>query len=85
MKKLLTIVVLVTTFLSCKNLEETTYEVTIEVHYPSRVDTIEVKGVSSSYPELSSFRGTNYVGDLYSNTTPLRILNVKETSVNCCE
>jgi len=56
------------------------YEVTMEINYPNKIDTITVINESKFYPELRSYRGTNYVTDFYETSTPIKIVSIKEVN-----
>ena len=58
--------------------EKKLYRVTIEVHLPTRIDTVTVDGESYNYPQVGSDRGTNYVAGVYETTAPIKIISVKE-------
>ena len=60
--------------------EEKNYEVKIIVFYPTLIDTIVVKGSSRFYPELSSYKGSNFISGIYETTAPIKIISVKELS-----
>lgn len=65
------------TLISCID-EPKTYQVTIEVHYPSRIDTLTIEGQSRRYPEIDSRRGSNYIYGFYETSAPIKIIKIVE-------
>jgi hypothetical protein len=72
-------------FVSCNDSTLVRYEVTVEVHYPTRVDTVKVVGDFYDIPRVESSRGTNYIytdGDYVGKTcietsAPINIIEYK--------
>jgi hypothetical protein len=70
---------------SCQDKTLVRYEVTVGVHYPTRVDTVTVVGDFYETPKVESGRGTNYIftdGDHVGKTcietsAPLKIIEYK--------
>jgi hypothetical protein len=72
--------------ISCERSQLYKYELTIEVHYPTRIDTLKLEGMFNDKPEVSSDRGSNkiYVDDDYVGKTcfessaPINIIEYKQ-------
>lgn len=87
MKKIILILCLLL-FVACRDVKDlNTYEIVVEVHYPTRVDTVTLTGKSYKYPVVSSYEGSNTIycfddsfGGITSvmgTTAPIKILEVK--------
>lgn len=86
MKKLITLT-LILLFVSCETLTENTYYIKYEVHYASRIDTLEFTGSFREYPCVHSSRGTNSIyysnnernwNSLIESSAPINIIEVKQ-------
>jgi hypothetical protein len=75
---LLLIVLMGRVMVGCDDREYKNYSVTLEIHYPSKVDTITIVNKSKYYPELSSTRGSNIIYGFYETSAPIKILEIKE-------
>lgn len=70
---------------SCKEKTLVRYELTVEVHYPTRIDTIKLVGDFYEVPVVQSSRGSDYIlvdGDYLGKTcietsAPIRIIEYK--------
>jgi hypothetical protein len=52
----------------------------MEIHYPSKIDTVTVQNSVREYPELNSSQGTNRVYGFYETSAPIKILSITEIS-----
>jgi len=86
MKKLLLLITLCITILfSCQNTKKLkTYQLTVEVYYPNKIDTIIITGEFEKFPKIVSINGSNKIYDdmsqgcHISTSAPLKIINVYE-------
>lgn len=77
MKKI-TISLLGLLIVGCGLPPEKRYEVTMEIYYPNKVDTITRINTIHYYPRLDSNKGTNSVSGFYETSAPIKILKIKE-------
>lgn len=87
--KLFLVILLLFSLFSCEKSRGIVYEIKVEVHYPSRVDTLTFKEEFLAYPKVTSHEGTNVIikGDPYDmsydeplleTTAPVSIVSVEK-------
>jgi len=72
-------IVVVLAFTSCEAVIPDTkkYEIVLEVHYPTRIDTVKIVNEMSYYPYLFSNRGSNDIAG-FTTTAPIKVISIKE-------
>lgn len=71
--------------MSCEERRLYTYELTVEIHYPTRIDTVKLEGVFLDEPQVSSYKGSNtiyvdggFIGQTcIESSAPIKIIDSK--------